>query len=92
MNLEWDFDLYVVALTKDTRNGANAIYVGEGSVKWKFDASGAINPNQNYLWTAGPNAGITPPNGGQWQELNNGVQPLTTGERFNDLVLIAGWT
>lgn len=87
MNLVWDFKLYVVALTKDTRNSANQAYTGQAVAEWQFNGSGAINPN-NFAWT-GMGAGVTAPNG--WTALNDGGQLVTSGSRFNSVVNTAGW-
>ncbi len=44
MNLVWDFNLHVVALTKDTRNAADEVYGSQARAAWQFNGSGAINP------------------------------------------------
>lgn len=89
MGLIWDFELYVVALTKDSRNDAHQNYVGEGLAKWQFNGTGDLDPNQNFTWDS-QTVSVTAPAG--WTDLNTGVEPLTTGPRFNDVVNTAGWT
>ena len=83
VQLVWDFELYVVALTKDTRNGANTVYVGEALATWKFNGNGTVAAG---AWTSN-GAGITVPT--DW--IDGGYDPLTDDPRFNDELRNATW-
>jgi hypothetical protein len=88
MELIFDFDLYVVALTTDDRNLAHQIYTGEGLATWQFNGSGAVDPRNNlFRWTSN-GAGVTPPPNG-WTQLHDGRRPIVTGRAFNEVVNIA---
>jgi hypothetical protein len=91
MSLVWDFRLYVVSLTKDTRNSADTEYAGESRADWQFNGTGQIvNPNNPALPWQGNGAGITPPQA--WQALDaNSAPPVLDPPRFNDAVQQQGW-
>ena len=84
MQLVWDFRLYVVALTKDTRNAANQVYASQAQANWVFNGTG--NLNNNFAWTSNV-AAVTPPTA--WGAVS--AEPKTTGSRFNSIFRNAGW-
>jgi len=87
INLVWDFRLFVVALTKDTRNAANGSYVGQSMATWKFNGTGTT-PNGAPLYAWQPNgAAVTPPTGWGAPDTN----PKTDGDRFNNVLNTIGW-
>ena len=93
ITLKWDLKLYVVALTRDIRNGANGIYTAQALGEWTFNGTGSVNPQAGgYPWTGAPGVyGITPPPTG-WVPVTNGTQPKTDGNRFNQAVIGQTWS
>jgi len=80
MDLVWNLKLYVVALTKETRNAASAVYTAEALGAWAFNGTGSINAGANYAWT-GIGHGVTAP--ATWAAVNDGTRPITDTDRFN---------
>jgi hypothetical protein len=74
----WDFQLYVVGLTWDSRNGADTVYNPEAEAQWQFDGTGTITPG--LVWT-GNATGVSVPSG--WLVSNDNM--VTAAPRFNDI-------
>jgi hypothetical protein len=84
MGLVWDFQLYVVGLTWDGRNGAGNVYVPQAEAEWQFDGSGAVSPG--LVWLGGP-TGVYAPSG--WGGVHDTM--ITDGPRFNAVFKDTGW-
>jgi hypothetical protein len=92
MSLVWDLRLYVAAQTIDRRNGANEVYTAEAQANWQFNGSGQIDADKKWTPFIGPDGKrtsgfVTPPTA--WGEVKD--EPVTTGDRFNDVLGTATW-
>jgi hypothetical protein len=83
MALVWDFQLYVVGATWDTRNGAKQVTAAQAETGWVFNGTGNT-PGLNWQ-SAG--AGVTP--SGIWGLPADPM--ITVGPRFNSTFRNAGW-
>ena len=85
LDLVWDFDLRVVAMTTDNRNDADEVVVGQAKAAWSWDGTGAILVGVGGAAVYTPNAAsvIALPDG--WLEVN-GEPPFGEGDAFNTLV------
>jgi len=78
MALLWEFDLYVTARTKDTRNNAHQVFTARALAHWSFNGSGTVGQTDPYDWTGGQEAKVTEPTA--WNPVRDGSEaPLTRG-------------
>jgi hypothetical protein len=93
LNLIYQFDLFVVARTKDLREEVGKRYPTQAGVRWSWDATGTIGPRAGgYVWNANNTApGITIPSA--WvATVNPGSEPeKLSGDTANKLVDKEKW-
>lgn len=81
LDLMWDFNLFVVAATRDTRNSASQVHAKQASGQWQWDGSQNIGGKPEHKWDAALSK-VTPPAVG-WTEQDDGSEPKKDGTLGN---------
>lgn len=74
VDLQYDWELYIIASTTDTRNDANDVYVREAEATggWHWTVNQNLGAAPNYAFTPNAASTITPPTG--WTKLTDGSE------------------